>query len=278
MGLGRQDFSGKRLAPQEAEAVIADLKRCLAGISDRWLMKGRFHTDVANGSLPMEAIKVFWQNWYGFVAEINNFHGVAYQRHLPFFKRHPELQKHFANHVVDEMIHPKPPGHIQIVLEQGRNFGLTNEEMIEYEMLPECRAFLEYYRGVLYEGTMVEWWASFCVEEAVGHWAKFFGGALLKNYKIPEEKIVYFRMHAEADLEEHDGVMAHADLDWTVLKKMLEEGKAETRPGFNLEYCMRTGTAYFAWFFEGVYQYVKKEGFYKEYVLTPPPNRGQRCP
>jgi len=27
---------------------------------------------------------------------------------------------------------------------------------------------------------------------------------------------------------------------------------------------MRTGTAYFAWFFEGVYQYVKKEGFYKE--------------
>ena len=71
----------------------------------------------------MEAIQVFWQNWYGFVAEINNFHGVAYQRHLPFFKRHPELQKHFANHVADEMIHPKPPGHIRIVLEQGRNFG-----------------------------------------------------------------------------------------------------------------------------------------------------------
>ena len=52
--------------------------------------------------------------------------------------------------------------------------------------------------------------------------------------------------------------MAHADLDWMVLKKMLEEGKAETRPGFNLEYCMRMGTAYFAWFFEGVYQYDQK--------------------
>ena len=58
--------------------------------------------------------------------------------------------------------------------------------------------------------------------------------------------------------------MAHADLDWMVLKKMLEEGKAETRPGFNLEYCLRMGTAYFAWFFEGVYQYVKKEGLYKD--------------
>ena len=170
-----KDYSGRRLSPQEADAVVADLKKYLMGLADRWLFKGRFHTELGRGTLPMEAIKVFWQNWYGFVAEINNFHGVAYQRHLPFFKRHPELQGHFANHVADEMIHPKPPGHIRVVLEQGRNFGLKDDEMIEYEMLAECRAFLEYYRGVLYEGTMAEWWASFCVEEAVGHWAKFFG-------------------------------------------------------------------------------------------------------
>jgi hypothetical protein len=77
MGLGRQDFSGKRLAPPEADAVVADLKKYLADIAERWLIKGRFHTDMAKGTLPMEAIQVFWQNWYGFVAEINNFHGVA---------------------------------------------------------------------------------------------------------------------------------------------------------------------------------------------------------
>ncbi len=261
--LGRKDYFGKKLLPAEAEAVVRELKNNLLRLADRWLFKGRFHTDLARGTLPMEGIKVFWQNWYGFVAEINNFHGVAYQRHLPFFKHHPELQKHFANHVADEMIHPSPPGHIRIVLDQGKHFGLDEKDMIEYEMLPECRAFLEYYRGVLYEGTMAEWWASFCVEEAVGHWAKFFGDALRQVYKIPEEKIVYFRVHAEADLEEHaDGVMAHADLDWIVLRKMLEEGRVDTRPGFSLDYCIRTGTAYFAWFFEGVYQYIKKEGLY----------------
>jgi pyrroloquinoline quinone (PQQ) biosynthesis protein C len=257
------DYFGKRLAPEEADAVVGALREYLLGVAERWVFNGRFHKDLVGGVLPMEAIKVFWQNWYGFVAEINNLHGVAYQRHLPFFKRHPELQKHFANHVADEMIHPAPPGHIRIVLEQGKNFGLGEEEMIDYEMLPECRAFLEYYRGVLYEGTMVEWWASFCVEEAVGHWAQFFGAALRRVYKFPEEKIVYFKVHAEADLQEHaDGVMAHAALDWMVLKKMLEEGRAETRPGFSLQYCLRMGTAYFAWFFEGVYQYVKKEGLY----------------
>ena len=265
MSLLHKDYSETKLSSGEADAVIAELREFLMARADRYLFKGRFHAELAKGTLPMEAVKVFWQNWYGFVAEINNFHGVAYQRHLPFFKRHPELQKYFADHVADEMIYPSPPGHIQIVLEQGRNFGLTNDEMIEYEMLAECRAFLEYYRGVLYEGTMAEWWASFCVEEAVGHWAKFFGTALSKAYKIPEEKIVYFQVHAEADLQQHaGGVMAHADLDWMVLKKMLEEGRADTRPGFSLEYCLRMGITYFAWFFEGVYQYVNKEGLYRE--------------
>jgi predicted metal-binding protein len=86
---------------------------------------------------------------------------------------------------------------------------------------------------------------------------------LRKHYNLPEEQIVYFRVHAQADLEEHQGVMAHAELDWTVLKKLLEQGRAETRPGFNLAYCLRMGTAYFAWFFEGVYQHIKKEGLYK---------------
>src|SRR2546425_3201877 len=263
MATAKNDYFGKRLTPKESEAVVAELREVLTGLVDRWLFKGRFHRDLAAGTLPMEAIRVFWQNWYGFVAEINNLHGCAYQRHLPFFKRHPEVQRPFANHVAEDMIHPKPPGHILIVLEQGRIFGLKDEEMIDYEMLPECRAFLEYYRGTLYEGTMAEWWASFCVEEGVGHWARFFGNALRKAYQLTEKETVYFTVHSEADLEEHEGgVMGHADLDWLVLKTILQEGRADTRPGSSLEYSLRMGTAYFAWFFEGVYQFIKKEGLY----------------
>jgi len=263
MATKQKDYFGEKLSPKEAEAVVADLRETMLGLVDRWLIKGRFHRELGQGTLPMEAIRVFWQNWYGFVAEINNLHGCAYQRHLPFFKRHPELQGHFANHVADEMIHPKPPGHIRIVLEQGRIFGLKEQEMIDYEMLPECRAFLEYYRGVLYEGTMAEWWASFCVEEGVGHWARFFGNALRNAYNMTDQQIVYFTVHSEADLEEHgEGVMGHADLDWMVLRKIFEEGRGDFRPGFSPEYCLRMGAAYFAWFFEGVYQFIHKEGLY----------------
>jgi pyrroloquinoline quinone (PQQ) biosynthesis protein C len=263
VALEKKDYFGKKLTPQESEKVVADLREILLTLTDRWLLKGRFHRDMAAGTLPMEAIRVFWQNWYGFVAEINNLHGCAYQRQVSSFKRHPDLQKHFASHVADELVHPKPPGHIQIVLQQGRTFGLKDEEMIEYEMLPECRAFLEYYRGVLYEGTLAEWWASFCVEEGVGHWARFFGETLRKTYNMTDKEIVYFTVHSEADLEEHaGGVMGHADLDWMVLRRILEEGRGDCRTGSSLEYCIRTGMAYFAWFFEGVYQFTKKEGLY----------------
>lgn len=259
----KRDYFGKRLTPEEADAVVQELRRMMLELVDRWLLKGRFHRDLAASTLPMEAIRVFWQNWYGFVAEINNLLGCAYQRHLPFFKRHPELQGPFAAQVADELVHPKPPGHIQIVLEQGRVFGLEDGEMIDYEMLPECRAFLEYYRGLLHEGTMAEWWAAFCLEEGVGHWARFFGEALRKAYRMADAQVVYFTVHSEADLEIHEeNVMGHGDFDWMVLRKILEEGRAETRPGFSLEYSLRTGTAYFAWFFEGVYQFVKKEGLY----------------
>ncbi len=259
----KNNYFGKRLNSKEAEAVVGELREMMLGLVDRWILKGRFHSALTQGTLPLEAIRVFWQNWYGFVAEINNLHGCAYQRHLPFFKRHPELQGHFANHVADELIHPKPPGHIQIVLEQGRTFGLKDEDMIDYEMLPECRAFLEYFRGLLYEGTMAEWWTSFCLEEGVGHWARYFGSALRSAYHMTDRQVVYFTVHSEADLEVHaEGVMGHGDLDWMVLRKILEDGRGDTRPGFSLEYCLRTATAYFAWFFEGVYQFVKKEGLY----------------
>src|SRR3970040_1536093 len=115
MATNKRDLFGVKMSPAEAKDYIQKLRTMMLEIVHSKLRGGRFHKDLAAGTLPMEAIRVFWQNWYCFVAEINNFLGCAYQRHLPFFKRHPELQAPFANQVADELIHPKPPGHIQIV-------------------------------------------------------------------------------------------------------------------------------------------------------------------
>ena len=66
----KKDYFGKKLSPKESEKVIAELRGTMLGLLDRWLIKGRFHQELGKGTLPMEAIKVFWQNWHGFVAEI----------------------------------------------------------------------------------------------------------------------------------------------------------------------------------------------------------------
>jgi hypothetical protein len=46
-----KDYSGKRLLPEGADAVIAELKKYLINLADHWLFKARFHTDMAAGSL-----------------------------------------------------------------------------------------------------------------------------------------------------------------------------------------------------------------------------------
>jgi len=251
---------GQKMSSPQAKAVVDALYEKMHQRAQQKVSSGRYMTELKAGTLPFEGIRVFWQNWYGFVAEINNLIGVAYQYHLPFFKRHWDLLAPFSDKVADELIHPKPPGHIQIVIEQGKIFGLKEEEMIFYEMLPECRALLEWHRGVLHEGTMAEFWASIAWEEYVGYWARDFREALLGRYGLREDQVPYFVTHEEADLQEHEGgVMGHGQFNRSVLQRILEDGRADFRPGFSLEYAALTSVDLFALFLEGVYRHVKGE-------------------
>jgi hypothetical protein len=57
------------------------------------------------------------------------------------------------------------------------------------------------------------------------------------RYGHAREQAVYFSTHEEADLKEHDGVMGHGSFRRLVLKTLLEDGLAQTRLGYTLEYC-----------------------------------------
>ena len=48
--------------------------------------------------------------------------------------------------IADEFIHPKPPGHVLVMLKTAEAFGLTNDEILREPMLPECRAILDFKR------------------------------------------------------------------------------------------------------------------------------------
>ena len=247
---------GVKMSPDAAMARVAALYR---GTLERWEYKvnrGPFMQELKAGILPMEAIQLFWKNWGYFVFEINNIIACTYQRHIGFFKRHWDLLAAFSDKVADEYIHPEPPGHIKIVMEQTRIFGIPEEEVIACQMLAECRGILEYKRGLLYEGTMVEWWSAMATEEAIGYWAAEWRQALTEKYGLKLAQVRYFKTHEEADLEDHeDRVMAHGEFNRTVLRRLLEEGLVWMRPGFTIDYCAFTAVDFYGLFFDGVYKH-----------------------
>jgi len=248
---------GKKMRELEAKEYVDVLYQ---NMHERWEQKinqGNFMREIAAGSLPMEGIRLFWQNWSYYVFEVNNIIASTYQKHIGFFKRHPDLMASFSAKVADEYIHPRPPGHVLVVLEQGKVFGLTDEDMIACEMMADCRGILEFKRGLLHEGTILEWWSSAATEEPIGHWAGKWKEALTKQYGLSLAQAEYFQLHEEADLEEHEGVMGHGDFNRGVLQRLLQTGMVDLRPGFSPQYVVDVSVDFYSLFFGGVYQAVK---------------------
>jgi hypothetical protein len=107
-------------------------------------------------------------------------------------------------------------------------------------MLAEFRAKIDYFRAIVWEGTMAEFYAAGATEEQFGYWAGEVFNALTCHYGLTATEAVYFSLHEEADTREHeDGIMGHGSFRRMVLQRLLEDG-AEVRPGYTLEYCALT--------------------------------------
>ena len=229
---------GVKMNPAEAKAYVETLN---GKVIRRWkerVTDGQFMSRFLEGKLPMPAIKLFFKNWGNFTVEINTLIAASYHKHIGFFKRHADLLGPLGAKIADEFIHPKPPGHVLVMLQTAEAFGLTKDEILREPMLPEARAILDFKRGLLWEGTVAEWWFSMLTEEPIGHWAAAWFKTLTTKYGFTKQQAVYFSTHEEADLKEHDdGVMGHGSFNRMVMQRILEDGYADTREGYNLEYC-----------------------------------------
>lgn len=131
-----------------------------------------------------------------------------------------------------------PPGHVHVVLETARALGIAEDEIFLSPMLAEFRAKIDFKRSILWEGTIAEFHAAGATEEQTGYWSADFFKALTAHYDLTAEQAIYFSTHEEADLKEHaDGVMGHGSFRRLVLQRLLEDGMADVRPGYSLEYC-----------------------------------------
>jgi pyrroloquinoline quinone (PQQ) biosynthesis protein C len=253
---------GEKLSTAEAVALLDALYARTAETFQAHIVAGPFMRDLCAGTLPMDTVRLFWQNWYYFVSEINNFHGITYQRFLGFFKRNPSLLAAYADKIADELIHPRAPGHIAVVVDQGKAFGLAEADMLECEMLAECRAWSEWFRGLAYEGSIAEWWAAHQVEQCIGEWAGLCRRAFREQYGLTDAQLAYFQVHEEADLEVHEGgIIPHAEFNRRTLQRLLETGEAHMRPGFSIGYCARMTMDYYRLFLDACYAYGRTGAF-----------------
>ena len=229
---------GVKMSADEAKSFINGLTQKVAQRWDERVTRGPFMSRFVEGELPIAAVKLFFKNWGNFTVEINTLIAASYHKHIGFFKRYPDLLGPFGAKVADEFMHPKPPGHILVMLQTAEAFGLSKEEILREPMLPEARASLDFKRTLLWEGTVAEWWFSMLTEEPIGHWAAAWFRTLTTKYGFSPQQAVYFSTHEEADLKEHEeGVMGHGSFNRLVMQCILEDGYADVREGYTLEYC-----------------------------------------
>jgi pyrroloquinoline quinone (PQQ) biosynthesis protein C len=221
----------------EAKTYVDELYRKVA---QRWrerVTNSHFMSELAAGKLSRKALRIFYKNWAAYTIEINTLEAASYHKHIHFFRKHRDLMAAMAEKLADELIHPKPPGHVHVVMETAKALGITEDEVFVSPMLAEFRAKIDYFRAIVWEGTVAEFYAAGATEEQFGHWAGEVFTALTKHYGLTPEDAVYFSLHEEADTREHeDGIMGHGSFRRLVLQRLLEDG-AEVRPGYTLEYC-----------------------------------------
>jgi len=230
----------KKLSNTEARAYTDYL---YGRVAERWrerVTSRPFMQMLRTGNLSRDALRLFFKNWASFTIDINTVECATYHKHIAFFRKHRDLMTAMAQKLADELIFPKPPGHIHVVLETARALGISEEEVFLEPMASEFRSLIDFRRALLWEGTMGEVYAAGATEEQIGYWSAECFQAVTTYYGLSRQQAAYFSTHEEADLKEHrGGVMGHGSFRRRVLERLLEEG-AETRPGYSLEYCAMT--------------------------------------
>ena len=222
----------------EAKVFVDEFYKKVAARWKERVTNSAFMEKLREGTLPRAALRLFFKNWGAYTIEINTVEAASYHKHIHFFRKHRDLMAPMAQKLADELVHPKPPGHVHVVLETAKALGIADDEIFLSPMLAEFRAKIDFKRSILWEGTVAEFYAAGATEEQTGYWSADFFKALTRHYSLSAEEAIYFSTHEEADLKEHaDGVMGHGSFRRLVLQRLLEDGMAEARPGYSLEYC-----------------------------------------
>ena len=209
----------------QAKIYVDDLYDQVHRHWQKRIHNGEFMTRLRDGTLPLPCLRRFFKDWGLFSIEVVALNAVSYYVHLPFFVENFDLLAPLCDKVAEELISPKPPGHILILLETANALGLSKEELFEQPASAPGRAISDYCRRVFQDGSIIELWGAHVYEETLGHWSQQWSQALVGHYGMSKRQAIYFNAHAEADLVQHDDHMGHGPLNRMILQRILGAGQ-----------------------------------------------------
>jgi pyrroloquinoline quinone (PQQ) biosynthesis protein C len=209
-----------------------------------------FMRDLAEGHLSVEQIKGFLLNWYTWTFEINMATATWLHRFGPVLKKHPDIAEVLHEKIADELITPTRRGHIETLETLGAALGIDREALINARLIPEARAWLDYFVRLVLEGTFAECVAGYLGEGCFPEFAKIFEKALTTHYGLSQQDVKYFRIHGEQD-------EVHGPGNQYILRRLIETHNHQERPGWGLDYVSSTGGQLFVSFLDGVYRRYK---------------------
>ena len=191
------------------------------------------------GTLPMSAIKLFFKNWGNFTVEINTLVSVSYHKHIGFFKRHPDLMG-AARRQDRRRVHSSQAARPRAGDAPDRRSAGTDERSsaarTDATGVPRDSRFQTAAHVGRNRRRVVVFHADRRAHRSlVGPVVQNLDR---RNTVSLRSRPIYFSTHEEADLKEHeDGVMGHGSFNKLVMQRILEDGYADTREGYNFEYC-----------------------------------------
>ena len=241
----KEPKAGERLSAEEAKIYVDYLYATLYKHAYEKIHKGPFMTQLREGKLPRPVIRQFFKNWGHFSLEVNGLNAVSYYTHLPFFVRNFDLLGPFCAKIADELISPKAPGHVLVLLQTAEKMGLNRKEILEDPYLPAARGINDFCHKIFIDGSIVELWGLHVFEESLSQWSGEWFTALTTKYGFTKQDAIYFSTHEEADMDTHklgqsdEDAMGHGTFNRTVLTRALQES-VEFRAGYSMEYCALT--------------------------------------
>ncbi len=250
----------RRYSSAEAQKIVDEAWEFALKDAFKRIWEHPFTRELEAGTLPIEIVRGFICNWYTAAQEINAASAFGFFFNRQLYNQIPDLEEIRAEGTADEFSAPGPGGHQRTIEAVAKALGISREELINYHLIPEARAYLDNLVCILAEpgrggGINVN-------EERLSEWFKIWSRSLVEHYGLTQTDVYYFTMHSEADSRgEHFGgpvigedVLGHADRNRYIARRMLEEGLGPPDPLRVWNQIAKSGTNMFLLLLDGCYE------------------------